>query len=726
MRKIGRHNIPRLVGVVAVLLLLFLSLLDPVFVQTARLKTNDILLGMHLGTPGVTPIIIVDIDDDSLAELGQWPWSRKHMATMIESISRDGPKAIGLDIVFAEADRSSPRQVTATLEPGYLTESCLADLNALPDHDGLLEGALQGVPVVLGFPFGFDPADLPGPLHSPPSQAAIIGTPPGPWLFAATTAVENLPQLQQAAAGSGFFNVLPDVDGVVRRLPLILGHGDALYNSLALEMIRVGEGNAMIQVRASENGVESVRVAEYVIPTNANGQMVVRYNRPEVPFQRVSAADVASGRVDSALFRGAYVLVGTSAKGIQDFVATPVSRHYPGVGVHASAISTVLSGAFLQQPDWAKGGELTYLVMMSLLLILLIPAIGAVRSGLLFLLTTAAVGYFSYWLYGRFGLFIDPVYPLLFSGLIFTLLTFVNYLLEEGERRTTRKAFSKFLSPVVVNELLNSPEGLTLSGEEREVTALFSDIRGFTSISEVLQPEQVCTFLNQYFSVMAQILMDHRATVDKFIGDAVYAFWNAPLRDPHHTRNAMIAALEMRQGLQALNGHWQVGSLPEVRAGIGIHTGLAQVGNIGSENHLSYTAIGDTINLASRLESISKVYGVMTIVSEEARQATADDRFVFRKLDLIQVVGREQPVLIHELMGDRQQLSAQQLDELANYHQALEYYFSADFGSALAGFRALSDGEYGKLHQLFIDRCEQAIAHPPGAAWDGISRHTSK
>ncbi len=509
-------------------------------------------------------------------------------------------------------------------------------------------------------------------------------------------------------------------------MPLVIRHGEQLYNSLVLEMIRVGEGGAMIQVRASDNGVESVRVAEHKIPTDANGQMLVRYTRPERTFRRVSAVDVATAGVDPVIFRDAYVFIGTSASGIKDFVATPVSDHYPGVVVHANAVNTILSGQFLQQPDWAKGGELTYLLLMSLILIALIPTIGAVKSGVLFIFTATLVSYISYWLFSEYGLFFDPVYPLLFSTLIFFILTFVNYVLEESERRNTRNAFSKFLSPVLVNELLKSPEGLTLSGEERQVTALFSDIRSFTSISEGLQPQEVCAFLNQYFSVMAQILMDQRATVDKFIGDAVYAFWNAPLPDPYHTRNAMIAALKMRRGLERLNGHWRVGSLPEVRAGIGIHTGLAQVGNIGSENHLSYTAIGDTINLTSRLESISKVYGVMIIVSDDARRAVADEQFVFRKLDLIKVVGREQPVLIHELMGEEDRLLQAEKDELASYHSALEHYFAAEFSEALAQFRGLSDSRYAKLHQLFVERCQHHIDHPPEGEWDGISRYTSK
>ncbi|MES9855098.1 MAG: adenylate/guanylate cyclase domain-containing protein [Sedimenticola sp.] len=726
MTKIKRHNIARLVGIFTLLLLFLLSFLDPLLVPTLRLKTNDLFLKQHLSEQVATPIIIVDIDDQSLMALGQWPWPRTRLAKMLSHINQGGPKAIGLDIVFAEADGSSPRQVAAVLDPATLTEGCLADLIALPDHDQVFQSALAGAPVILGFPFGFDGDDAPRKLNSAPSQVAVIGSPPGAWLFSATSAVENIQLLQQTAAGSGFINVLPDADGVVRRLPLIINHGDQLYNSLALEMIRVGEGGAMIQVRAGSNGMESVRVADHRIPTDANGQMLLRYNRSESPFKRISAMDVAMARVDPGAFQGAYVLIGTSAKGIQDFVATPVSGHYPGVGVHANAINTILSGNFMSQPDWAKGGELIYLVVISLILILLIPAIGAVKSGLLFIMTTTLMSYFSYWLFSRYGLLFDPVYPLLFSSLIFFILTFVNYLLEERERRSTRSAFSKFLSPILVNELLKSPEGVTLSGEEREVTALFSDIRGFTSISEGLQPQEVCAFLNQYFSVMAQILMDHRATVDKFIGDAVYAFWNAPLRDQQHTHNAMVAALEMREGLQRLNGCWQVGKLPQVKAGIGIHTGLAQVGNIGSENHLSYTAIGDTVNLTSRLESISKVYGVMIVVSDEARRAVADEHFVFRKLDLIKVVGREQPVLIYELLGEQSGLPQARLDELVGYHVALDYYFAGKFNSALALFQQLSDERYTKLHQLFINRCLHQIDHPPGEGWDGISRYTSK
>lgn len=700
--------------------MIILSVWNPVFLHTLRLKTYDVFLRQHPGVKTDVPIVIVDIDDKSLSRLGQWPWPRNIIGEIVSFVGKGNPKAIGLDIVFAEPDRLSPKRIASAIDLQNMAASCRSDLDSLPDYDKLLAEALESTPAILGFSFVLNSYATPAGFNSRPCGFAVIGVDPKPWLFTAANGIGNLPVLEKAASGSGFFNILPDEDGVVRKVPLIIGFNEDVYPSLVLEMIRKGEDTATFQIRSGSNGIEYIKLGAHVIPTDAHGRMNIRFCGPEKNFLYISAIDILSERINPAFFQNAYVLVGASAQGILDIVATPTSALFPGVEVHAHAINTILTDSYLLEPDWAKGAEFTYLFAMSILLILLVPAIGATRSGFLFVVTSGGIIFFSYWLFNRYGYFLDLIYPLLCTGLIFTTLTFINYVQEERERRNTRKAFSKYLSPVLVNELLNSPEKLTLSGEERTVTILFSDIRNFTGISEELSPREVCTFLNRYFTAMVEKLMDNGATVDKFIGDAVYAFWNAPLYDNDHARHAVMAALQMREALKELNNTRKADQTPFIETGIGIHTGPVRIGNIGSENRLNYTAIGDSVNLASRLEGVTKVYGVPIIVSATTRQQVKAD-FVFRKLDRIQVKGKKRPVTIYELIGKKSQVSLKIIHEITQHKEAFDAYLAGDFQTALHLFQQLSGGHYDKLYQLFVTRCRYYLDNPPGESWDGIS-----
>lgn len=711
-------------GVLCTVAILVLSLWNPIFVHTLHLKTYDLFLRQKLGIKADIPIVIVDIDDKSLATLGQWPWPRTVLAEILSYINEGNPKAVGLDIVLAESDRLSPRRIAAALQK--VSSSCQVNLRSLPDHDHILAVALKSTNAILGFPFTFSSSSMDTRFYNHPGKFAVIGADPKPWLFTPSSAVGNLHILEEAAAGRGFFNVLPDEDGIIRKLPLIMQYNGGIYPSLVLEMLRKGENAADFQIFCTETGIECVRSGTYIIPTDAYGQMNIRFCGTEKTFPYISAVDIISEKINPAVFHNAYVLIGTSAKGLLDTVATPTSALFPGIGIHAHAINTVLTGAYLREPNWTRGAQFVNLLVVSVLLILLIPKIGAIRSGVLFLVTSGGIVFLSYWLFSRYGYFFDSIYPLLGNSLIFITLTFINYVQEEREKQHIRDTFSRYLSPVLVNELLSSPEKLTLSGEQREVTILFSDIRNFTAISERISPQDVCRFLNQYFASMAQILMDNMAMVDKFIGDAVYAFWNAPLYNPHHARHALIAALLMKQALEDLNNNWEVDGLPVIHAGIGINTGTARIGNIGSENRLSYTAIGDTVNLASRLEGLTKVYNVPIIVSAATYNQVKDQEFIFRMLDKIRVAGKKKPTTVYELVGEENQVSSKISQEIMKYNEALAAYFKCEFKTALQLFQQLSYGNYNKLYKLFAKRCKNYLDNPPKKPWDGISTFLSK
>jgi len=407
-------------------------------------------------------------------------------------------------------------------------------------------------------------------------------------------------------------------------------------------------------------------------------------------------------------------------------VTTPTSSIFPGVEVHAQALNTILAGSYIRNPDWSKGAELCYLLCISIMLIVLVPIVGALKGGLLFLLSGTGIVLFSYWLFRGYGFYFDPIYPLLSNGLVFFILIFINYFQEEKRRRQTKTAFAKYISPVLIDELLDNPEKLTVTGEERVVTAMFSDIRDFTKISESISPEEVCTSLNQYFTVMSEILMDRGALVDKYIGDAVYAFWNAPIYDPDHARNGILAALEMREGLKTLNYNWKVDRFPVIKAGIAINTGSVRVGNIGSENRLSYTAMGDAVNLTARLEGVTKKYGVPIIVNSPTYELVDKEEFIFCKLDHIRVSGRHEPVTIYELLGKKRQVSDALMALIKERETALERYFAGDFKAARRMFQQLPEGANDRLRRIFIKRCRNHIDNPPGSAWDGINNLDSK
>lgn len=735
MLGLSDHNtknyLNRIIGVICALFLIALSWWQPYFIETFRLKTYDIFLRQQPAPQGTdSSIIIVDIDDRSLSTLGQWPWPRSFLAEILLQIGQGQPKVVALDIVFAEPDRLSPQRVVMALNKHKISPTCRQQLNALPDHDNLLAQALKSTPVVLGFPFTFryHPPEVNAQHYQRPGRFAVIGSDPTPWLFQASSVVANLAKLEKSAQGSGFFNILPDIDGLVRKVPLVIQYDDEFYPALALEMIRVSGGshNSISRIHSSSNGLEMIQHGSCSIPVDANGQLSIRYLAKKDTFRYISAVDILAGLISPDVFKDAYILIGTSAPGLLDIVATPISAIVPGVEVHAHALNTILTESYIIKPDWSKGAELCYILFVSVILIILIPVFGALKGSYLFLVSGSGIVLFSYWLFSFRNYYFDPIYPLLCTGSVFLVLSFLNYLQEEKRRRQVKYAFAKYMSPVLVDELMKKPEDLNLTGEDRIITAIFSDIRDYSTIAETLSPQEVCTSLNQYFTVMIKILMNQQAFVDKYIGDAVFAFWNAPLTNVNHARHALLAALEMRDGLKILNNNWQVKNLPAIQAGIAINTGSVRVGNIGSEERLNYTATGDATNLTARLESITKKYGIVIIVNSPTYDMVDHEEFIFCKLDHIRVSGRRKPVTIYELVDKKSRISASQLELLKLRERGLAAYFAGDFKVAQQIFQQLPAGTYDRLQQVFIKRCQDYIETPPGADWDGIHSFTSK
>ncbi|MGB5685635.1 MAG: adenylate/guanylate cyclase domain-containing protein, partial [Candidatus Electrothrix sp.] len=528
-------------SITEVLLTLFFILLaqyDPPLLHELRLKSFDFFLINNPAPLSDSRVIIVDVDSESLEELGQWPWPRKRIAELLKKITSAGPAVVGLDMIFAEPDRSSPHLLGALEDIKNAPAVVQEYLQNLPDYDRSLAQTLKEspAPVVLGYVFTGSAKDTAQQQRKIPRKGNFLfyGHDPLPFLYPFNGLDSSLEMFERTAHGIGFLNIIPDQDAIIRNLPLVINYKNKVYPSLVLSMLQVASNAKGIELETDQNGVRAVRTGGWRMPTNMHGELIVNFSGPARTLPYVSAHDILSGQFDADLFRNAYVLIGTSAPGLFDLRAVPTDRVFPGVELHGHALNTILSNNFLHRPEWAKGAELLYICCISLLLILVLSRMEAAKGALLVLLLSLGVSAFSYGCMHYYHLLLDMVYPLAATWILFTVLTFYNFIVGEKKIQRLRSAFSHYLSPVVVKELLKKQDDLVLDGEERELTILFSDIRSFTSMAEKMSPDNLCAFLNEYFTPMTEAIMERRGTVDKFIGDAIMAFWNAPLDTPNH------------------------------------------------------------------------------------------------------------------------------------------------------------------------------------------------
>lgn len=687
--------------------------------------------------PTTDQVVIVDIDEASLVRHGQWPWSRDLVAQLVEQIAAARPRVLGLDIVFAEPDRSSPKQVLPKLS-NYLPSLDAVLRQPLPeplDYDLRLGQALSTLPSVLGYPFQTTLAAGLAAGESPWPSATIQLVPDTAdysqlALPKARRAVINIADVALGES-EGFFNVFPDRSGTVRRVPLIMAFQTLPYPSLALEMVRIGHGQQVIRLhsvgssqRPDRRGLLGVEVGERFLPTDDRGQVTVNYRGPSHSFRYLSAAEVLAGH-HHELLRDRYVLLGTSAAGLLDLRATPFSSVVPGVEIHATIIDNVLQGDLFAHDRLTEAGlTVSILLVGGLLLSACLAFGGPVSGGLSGLLLLAAVLVGNYQLFFLRHIQLGLIYPLLSFGVLFVLLTLYNYFYSTREKRFIHGAFGQYVSPQVVSELVKNPAKLTLSGEQKELSVLFSDIRNFTTLSEQMDTIQLAGFMNDYLSVMSDIVMAEQGMVDKYIGDAIMAMWGAPLEDDQHAARAVRCALRMIEALAPLNDTFAARGLPVIDIGIGINTGLMQVGNFGSAKRFNYTVLGDHVNLSSRLEGLNKNYGTRLLISEYTRRQIGES-FCCRLIDRVRVKGKSQAVAIYEPLVEGALESAAQ-QRLQDYHQALELYRQQDFAAALERFSALVQDEPLPLYRLYGERCRHYLEQPPCPEWDGVASYSEK
>jgi adenylate cyclase len=681
--------------------------------------------------PADTPVLIVDIDEPSLKQIGQWPWPRTIMAQLVDRLHKAGAAVIAFDVLFSEPDRTSPQMLTSLLTDRGANEAEAKRLLAsMQDPDAEFARAIGDAPVVVGFDLTtLTGASIPV-IKAGFSWVGAAGANPLRFVQSFPDAVCALPQFEKAAAGDGFVNQISDWDNVVRRVPLLLRLGDKAVPSLAAEALRVGLGASGFIGRYSgaqaaksfgENtGLNAVKIGPLAVPTDAKGEVAVHYMRPR-PRQSdpryISAGKIIAGDFDPARIDGRIVLVGSSAAGLNDLKATPITPDMPGVEIHAQLIEQILSQDFLFRPDWGPGAEILFAVFFGIIVIVAIPLVGALPSAAVAgvaMTIAAAVSWFAF----RNGqVLIDPVYPVGVLASVYLCGTLLNYRLTETRQREVREAFSRYMSPHYVAELARNPEKLKLGGEIKQITVMFCDIRGFTTLSEGLSSEQLGHLINEFLTPMTDIIMAHKGTIDKYIGDCIMAFWNAPLDDPDHAKNAVVAAQDMRERLVELNEAWLEEGRPELHIGIGVNTGECSVGNFGSHQRFNYSLLGDPVNLSSRLEGLTKQYGVDLIIGEDTAARLDDPGLI--ELDLVAVKGKTRAVRIFTLPPHP--VESQQY--LARHAALLAAYRRRDWDAALGLLEdpvLAAERDMAPLYGLFRERIEQLRVEGLPSDWDGV------
>lgn len=739
VRKLGVS----LLGLATVLLIALLQLADFAPFERVRMQVFDAYQSLApreaVDDP---PVVLIDIDEESIDRLGQWPWPRSDLAILTQRLGSAGAQIVVFDIVFSESDRTSPEAIAARLENAGGDAALLGQLTQLPGHDRQLAQSFSGVPVVTGY---FLDHEQRGRDVEPKIGISLHGSMPNKHVPSYQGALLPLPELEGAAAGNGFVSLESDTDGIVRRVPLVAIHRDALIPSLSLEAARLVRGSDMLNLLASDGSGETlaspgaavmVRLGEMEIPVNNAGEMWVHFPQPGsqtvLPASPIITGEISNTELAQRV-AGKILFIGGSAAGLQDLVSTPVSERIAGVTVHAAALEQMLTGHFLQRPDWAFGLELFLVLAIGIGFALILPKLGALFGAVAAVGGIAAVGAASWFGFTQLQYLLDPTYPALTLALVYSVQTVAVYYREEQQRSYIHSAFDRFLSPEMVRQIAEDPDKLELGGEERNMSVMMCDIRGFSRISERYSPHEVIEFLIEFLTPMSEILMSHRATLDKYIGDAILAFWNAPLDDPNHHRNAARAALAMTDKLAHLNREKpsEAGVVwpDDVRIGIGLNSGMCCVGNMGSKQRLAYSLIGDTVNVAARLEGLTKQYGVEIMVGEAMARELSD--FALFEIDQVRVVGRDSSEKVFVLLGDEALADKDDFAKVAQAHaKMLESYRSCRWDDALQAL-AKHQAHYAqsgisKLAQLFENRIARLKDNPPPSGWDGVFEASEK
>ena len=680
------------------------------FLRFVELKTLDLRTISRGERPSGGETVIAAIDEKSLSELGRWPWPRSTIAKLVDTLKGYGAKAVGMDIVFAEPEetddilaRSIKRAENVTL--GYFFHTTDKDIAHLKE-DELKEGTKNI-------------------SHSKYQIVQLRSKPDESALLEACAAAANVGPLSDAAECSGYFNYFPDSDGTIRWSPLVIKFGDSFYSPLSISVLLQYMDWPMITLKMADFGVEGIMIDDIDIPTNESGRMLINYLGPAKTFPHYSITDIINGRLNPRLFKDKIVLVGATATGIYDIRVTPFSTVFPGIEIHATVIDNILHQSFLKRPGWVGLIDITAIIFFGLIIGIILPRVKAIPGvflGLMFLVTYILITTF---VFSHYNLWLNLIYPVVTILVVYLSITIYKYITEEREKKKIRGAFQYYLTPSVINEILKDPARLKLGGEKKPLTVLFSDIRGFTTISERLSPEELVHLLNEYLTAMTNVVFKYEGLLDKYMGDAIMAVFGAPLPQEDHPTRACRTALEMMGELKKLQKKWADEGRPVFDIGIGVNSGDMVVGNMGSEMRFDYTVMGDSVNLGSRLEGINKEYGTNVIISEYTYDRIKEE-FFCRELDSVRVKGKKLPVKIYELWGETK--DSEKWEEFVKlFEDGLTRYKQGEWDEAIACFQnVLSIRPGDPPSELYIERCKKLKQNPPAGEWDGVYTMTKK
>tara|TARA_R110000772_G_scaffold267933_2_gene393369 strand:- start:141539 stop:143869 length:2331 start_codon:yes stop_codon:yes gene_type:complete len=749
----GAVRLERIVGYVLLFGFIALYIADPKPVQFMRLKGFDFYQQMkprEIPPPERKPVTIIDLDEKSLGEVGQWPWPRNILAQLVENLMKMGAVVVAFDIVFAEPDRMNPAAIADALKG--LDEDTKNKIRQFKSNDEIFAETIKRSRVVLGQSTVEN--ELEG-VKLPPVKKSIAVRKYGPnvpdpldLLPSFPALVRNVPIIEQAAGGRfgghGIFSIIPEQDGIIRRIPSLFVQGKDMFPALSVEMLRLATGRPTILVKVDQAGIKSLGIAKGLeIPTDQNGRMWPYFSKSD-KAKYVSAVDVLNGTADPAMIKGKLTILGTSAIGLKDIRSIPTESNIPGVEVHVQIIETVLNKAYLTRPNFARGVELSVILFGGLAMIVLVPWVGALWTFMVFGVTTAGVGFGSWHAFAEYRMLIDAVFTLVAIFLLYSTLTYLNYVREEASKKQVRGAFAHYLSPDMVERLAENPESLKLGGEMRDMTLLFCDVRGFTTISEQFDPVGLTSLINKLLTPLTNAILKRKGTIDKYMGDCIMAFWNAPLDNPNHAMDGCRSALAMLAEMEPLNTRLEQEAKEEgrkhvpLKVGLGLNSGPAVVGNMGSDMRFDYSVLGDTVNLAARLEGQSKSYGMNVVLGAHTHDAVKDELACI-DLDFIRVKGKLEGVMIYGLLGDETVAQKPEFQDLRKLiFDAQEAYRAQKWDEAEAMFKTIRErgNDANKCWDLeanldvLCDVYEERIAEyrvaPPPADWDGVFVATSK
>lgn len=732
-------RIPFFIGLMLLAIAVWLQVttVEAVHNWITRLENITYDVGVRAGAlssrfkkPYPTSVVIVAIDDKSIDIEGRWPWPRYKLGNLVDALQAEGAVVIVFDMLFPQLEQNS-----ATTVYDYLTNKKLITppiellfKEIIPhfDNDAFFATSVADGDVVIGMsllPVNQTLGEISKPIMDLVSPAEkSLG------LMVANGYVGANAVITAAAKNFGFINVFSDDDGVIRRIPLVMRYKDGVYGSLALEAVKVyllSNVNLMTKDYGTEHRIEGVRLGNIQIPVDNQGQMILNFPGRAYTIPYLSATDVLHHQTAEDALAGKIVFIGATAGGLGDVKPTAVQNAFPGIEINAIAADNILKGRFLSEPAWILGAEVLMTVVLGLIMVFIFPYLGPRILSVMIIFIPIMMLYADNWIMQTAKLIFSILVPIMLAIALALFNLIYGYLFETRRREHLKEMFGQYVPEEHIDEMLNNSESFGLYGEDREMTVLFADIRGFTTISEGMSAEQLKEMLNAFFTPMTEIIFKNKGTIDKYIGDLIMAFWGAPLKDKKHAQHALLSALQMQKKVIEMRSYMAEQKWPEINIGIGLNTGRMSVGDMGSQFRRNYTVLGDAVNLGSRVESLTKYYGVNIMTTENT--CREQKKFVFRLLDKVRVKGKRSGIEIYEVVCTKTEATPELLNELDACQTALQYYFTQQFTAAETAFTQLhATYPHVKLYSLYLKRLEEFAINPPGADWDGVYTHHEK